>query len=155
MGAYGAYYVNVNYLRKFKGLRKLRARFKHYEMEEPQLYLGSFGYFNLLNKVQKFPVALIFPKTDDEVSPSSLHQVQHSFKVERLMYFCSKYKLAVHLTEFDQLDEIKGTIQEQPYVAVNLKYLKKKVTCYSLFSGRKFFDLSLPIDFHPNELRNR
>lgn len=62
-----SYYMNTRYFRKLKGIRKLRARFKGSSAIDSQIILGSYGYFTVFDKEHKTPVALIFPKSLEEV----------------------------------------------------------------------------------------
>jgi len=49
-------------------MRKLRNRFKGDEEREDQIFFGSFGYFTIFDKIHRSPLALVFPKTIEEVN---------------------------------------------------------------------------------------
>jgi len=59
--------MNDKYLRKLKGIRKLRARFKGSGAVDSQIILGNYGYFTVFDRKHVSPVALVFPKTLPEV----------------------------------------------------------------------------------------
>lgn len=96
-----AYYFNLTYLRKYKGLRKLNQRFGN----ENQILSSKLNYFNFLFYPSSDSWAIVYPKNIQEL--------------QKIVKYAGKYGLKVKNEDNSMLKSSLIDDQSVPYIIIN------------------------------------